>query len=91
MALTENGTDTTMLVTPANGIAYGGNYGGGGLFGGGDSWLGILFLIGYIVGSLDVQIAIHDIHLNILFIIARKFDIQIVVAVFLVNISLHDV
>ena len=45
MALTENGTDTTMLVTPANGIAYGGNYGGGGLFGGGDSWLGILFLI----------------------------------------------
>ena len=41
MALTENGTDTTMLVTPANG-----NFGGNGLFGnGGDSWLGILFLI----------------------------------------------
>lgn len=41
-----NGTDTTMLVTPSYGIPYGGGYGGGnGLFGGGDSWLGILFLI----------------------------------------------
>lgn len=39
MAL-ENGMDTTMLVSPTNG--YGG---GNGLFGGGDSWLGILFLI----------------------------------------------
>ena len=37
-----NGTDTTMLVSPAYGFG-GGN--GGGLFGGGDSWLGILFLI----------------------------------------------
>lgn len=45
MALTNgNGTDTTMLVTPTYGMPYGGN-GGGGLFGGGDSWLGILFLI----------------------------------------------
>lgn len=45
MALTNGNTDTTMLVTPAN-MAYG--YGGGGnngLFGNGDSWLGILFLI----------------------------------------------
>jgi len=39
MALTENGMDTTMLVSPTGG------YGGNGLFGGGDSWLGILFLI----------------------------------------------
>ena len=37
MAL-ENGMDTTMLVSPTSGN-------GGGLFGGGDSWLGILFLI----------------------------------------------
>ena len=41
MALTENGMDTTMLVSPTGG--YGG--GNGGFFGGGDSWLGILFLI----------------------------------------------
>jgi hypothetical protein len=35
-----------MLVTPSYGIPFGGGYGGGnGLFGGGDSWLGILFLI----------------------------------------------
>jgi hypothetical protein len=41
-----NGTDTTMLVTPSYGTPFGGGYGGGnGLFGGGDSWLGILFLI----------------------------------------------
>ena len=41
MALTtENGMDTTMLVSPTGG--YGG---GNGLFGSGDSWLGILFLI----------------------------------------------
>lgn len=41
MALTtENGMDTTMLVSPTGG--YGG---GNGIFGGGDSWLGILFLI----------------------------------------------
>lgn len=46
MALTNgNGTDTTMLVTPYYGMPYGGNGGGNGLFGGGDSWLGILFLI----------------------------------------------
>ena len=41
MALTENGMDTTMLVSPTGG--YSGN--NGGFFGGGDSWLGILFLI----------------------------------------------
>ncbi len=41
MALSENGMDTTMLVSPTAG--YGGN--NGGFFGGGDSWLGILFLI----------------------------------------------
>jgi len=34
-----NGTDTTMLVTPSYGMPFGGGYGGG------DSWLGILFLI----------------------------------------------
>ncbi len=47
MALTEetNGIGATMLVSPTGGVPYGGNYGGGGLFGGGDSWLGILFLI----------------------------------------------
>lgn len=45
MALTdENGMNATMLVTPTGGMPYNGNYGGG-LFGGGDSWLGILFLI----------------------------------------------
>ena len=41
MALTENGMDTTMLVSSTGG--YSGN--NGGFFGGGDSWLGILFLI----------------------------------------------
>lgn len=41
MALTDNGMDTTMLVSPTGG--YSGN--NGGFFGGGDSWLGILFLI----------------------------------------------
>ena len=41
-----NGTDTTMLVTPSYGMPFSGGYGGGnGLFGSGDSWLGILFLI----------------------------------------------
>ena len=41
MALSENGMDTTMLVSPTAGYSN-----GGGLFGGnGDSWLGILFLI----------------------------------------------
>ena len=47
MALTdENGMNATMLVTPTGGVPYGGGYGGGnGLFGGGDNWLGILFLI----------------------------------------------
>lgn len=47
MALTdESGVGITMPVTPAAysyGMPYGGN--NGGLFGGGDSWLGILFLI----------------------------------------------
>ena len=41
MALSDNGMDTTMLVSPTGG--YSGN--NGGFFGGGDSWLGILFLI----------------------------------------------
>lgn len=40
MALNETGMDTTMLVSPTGGFN-----GGNGLFGGGDSWLGILFLI----------------------------------------------
>ena len=56
MALTENGMDTTMLVSPTTGnlggyptmipyLPYGQqNNGNGGMFGG-DSWLGILFLI----------------------------------------------
>lgn len=44
-----NGTDTTMLVSPAYGFG-GGN--GGGMFGGGDSWLGILFLIALCNGGL---------------------------------------
>ena len=50
MALTdENGIGATMLMQPAGGIGYpypmyGGNNNGG-LFGNGDSWLGILFLI----------------------------------------------
>ena len=42
----ENGMNTTMLMAPANGVPFMGGYGGNnGLFGGGDSWLGILFLI----------------------------------------------
>lgn len=46
MALTNgNGTDTTMLVSPAYGMPMYGSGNGNGLFGGGDSWLGILFLI----------------------------------------------
>lgn len=47
MALTDDnsGIGATMLVSPTNGVMpYGGNFGGG-LFGSGDSWLGILFLI----------------------------------------------
>ena len=46
MALTdENGVGFNMPVAPAYSMPYGGNFGGG-LFGnGGDSWLGILFLI----------------------------------------------
>lgn len=41
-----NGFNTTMLMTPANGVPYMSGYGNnGGLFGNGDSWLGILFLI----------------------------------------------
>lgn len=42
MALTDEGMGTTMLVQPSGGMSYGG---GNGFFGGGDSWLGILFLI----------------------------------------------
>lgn len=42
MALENNGMDTTMLVQPS-GYGYGGN--NGGLFGGNNDWLGILFLI----------------------------------------------
>ena len=55
MALTENGMDTTMLVSPTTGnlggyptmipyLPYGQQNNGGGMFGG-DSWLGIVFLI----------------------------------------------
>ena len=41
-----NGFNTTMLMTPANGVPFMGGYGNNsGLFGNGDSWLGILFLI----------------------------------------------
>ena len=40
-----NGFNTTMLMTPANGVPMGGYGNNGGLFGNGDSWLGILFLI----------------------------------------------
>ena len=46
MALTEN-TGMYMPVVPA----YGNGYGGGGLFGAGDDWLGILFLIGMCNGG----------------------------------------
>lgn len=42
MAYENNGMDTTMLVQPS-GYGYGGN--NGGLFGGNNDWLGILFLI----------------------------------------------
>ena len=48
MALTDENGGMVMPVQPMGGygIPYGGNFGGGGLFGsGGDSWLGILFLI----------------------------------------------
>lgn len=46
MALTnENGMGFSMPVAPAySGIPYGGGFGGG-MFGGGDDWLGLLFLI----------------------------------------------
>ena len=48
MALTDENTGigATMLVSPTNGVPYyGGMMNNCGLFGGGDSWLGILFLI----------------------------------------------
>lgn len=49
MALTDNGNDLVMPVQPLyNGSGYGN---GGGLFGGGDSWLGILFLIALLNGG----------------------------------------
>lgn len=45
MALTDENLGTTMLVQPSyGGIPYGGNYGGG-MFGNGNDWLGLLFLI----------------------------------------------
>lgn len=47
MALTDgnNGIDATMLLTPYAGVpAYGGGFGGG-MFGGSNDWLGLLFLI----------------------------------------------
>lgn len=47
MALTDgnNGIDATMLVSPYAGVpAYGGGFGGG-MFGGSNDWLGLLFLI----------------------------------------------
>ena len=52
-----NGTDTTMLVSPAYGFG-GGN--GGGLFGGGDSWLGILFLIALCNGGFGNMMLGYD-------------------------------
>lgn len=45
MALNDNGMGFSMPVAPAySGIPYNGGFGGG-LFGGGDDWLGLLFLI----------------------------------------------
>lgn len=44
MALTDESMGFNMPVAPAYGMPYGNGFGGG-LFGGGDSWLGILFLI----------------------------------------------
>lgn len=44
MALTDESMGFNMPVVPAYGMPYGNGFGGG-LFGGGDSWLGILFLI----------------------------------------------
>ena len=52
MALTDEnggGFNVSMPVAPAYGVPYGGN--NGGLFGGGDSWLGILFLIALLNGG----------------------------------------
>ena len=46
MALTDDGVNTTMLMQPAyGGMPYGGNFGGGGLFGGNNDLLGLLFVI----------------------------------------------
>lgn len=54
MSLTTENTGTTMLVQPAAygcGYGYGGNSGGGGLFGNNGDWLGILFLIALLNGG----------------------------------------
>ena len=48
MAITDENLNTTMLVQPS-GVCN--NGGCGGLFGGGDSWLGILFLIALLNGG----------------------------------------
>ena len=49
MAITDENLNTTMLVQPSGSCNYGNNCGG--FFGGGDSWLGILFLIALLNGG----------------------------------------
>ena len=49
MAITDENLNTTMLVQPAGSCNYGNSCGG--FFGGGDSWLGILFLIALLNGG----------------------------------------
>ena len=44
MALTDDGTGTTMLVQPAGGFGYGGN-GGGDFMGGSGWWILLLFIL----------------------------------------------
>ena len=45
MALTDDGTGTTMLVQPAGGFGYGGNGGGGDFMGGSGWWILLLFIL----------------------------------------------
>ena len=49
MAITDENLNTTMLVQPSGSCNYGNSCGG--LFGNGDSWLGILFLIALLGGG----------------------------------------
>ena len=49
MAITDENLNTTMLVQPSGSCNYGSSCGG--LFGNGDSWLGILFLIALLGGG----------------------------------------